>query len=137
MMATPWLPRETRGVAAAGIGCLVLLAVCWYRASGEGHTSDQMPWLDLGAAGVALYWILAGRVVARARRRVAARRELQFAALAQPRWGRTGAPVSAGSSDAFVRAPGMSLAHRPQCPLVAGKPTEPAPVGAASCGICG
>jgi hypothetical protein len=134
-MSTPWLPRETRWVAATGVVALILLVVCWYQAAGEGEPGEQMPWLDVGAAGVALYWVLAGRTVARARRRVAARRQVQLATLAQPRW--TMPVDSEGASAEFVVAPGMARAHRPGCPLITGKPTSPAPADAPGCGICG
>jgi hypothetical protein len=135
MPALPWRTREARWVAAAGAVCLILLAVCWYQAAGEGRTGEQMPWLDVGAAAVALYWVLAGRIVARARRRVAARREVQFAALARATV--TGPAVSDVPSAGLVVAPGMARAHRPECPLVSGKPTAPAPGDAETCGICG
>jgi hypothetical protein len=134
MRAVPWLPREARGVAAAGVACLILLTVCWYQAAGEGRTGEQMPWLDVGAAAVAVYWVLAGRVVARARRRVATRREMQFRTLARSVVG--GASPDVPSAE-LVCAPGMARAHRPECPLVADKPTAPAPADAPTCGICG
>jgi hypothetical protein len=135
--ALPWLPREARLVAAAGGACLILLTVCWYQAAGHGRTSKQLPWLDVATAAVALYWLLSGRVVARARRRVAARRAVQFAALARPtRAGEAVADMSVPSGG-LVRAPGMTRAHLPECPLLAGKPIEPAPDDAAGCGICG
>lgn len=129
----PWLPRERTTVALAGVGCVVLLFVCWFIAAGKGHTDDQLLWLDLGTAGVLVYWIVAGRVVGRARRRVAERRRAQLAAWLPAGTGDV-APVRATT---LLTAPGMSRAHRPTCPLLAGKATEPAPADAPMCGICG
>lgn len=137
--ALPWLPRETRWVLAVGGVCLILLTVCWYRSAGEGATDEQLPWLNVGAGAVALYWILSGRTLARARRRVATRRQVQFAALTQSRWVDPVAratPAEVGAGDVVIAA-GMTRAHRGNCPLVEGKSTQPAPAGARMCGICG
>lgn len=146
----PWRAGETHVVLLAAAVALVLLAVCWFQASGSGEPSDQLPWLNFAAAGVLTYWALAGRTVARARRRVAQRRATAFAALTTPTWGGTSGGTSDGTSAdtadlrdeavegaALVSAPGMTRAHRPHCPLVAGKPTGPARAGAPLCGVCG
>ncbi|WP_344603958.1 hypothetical protein [Sporichthya brevicatena] len=134
--AVPWLPRETRWVGGFGLVAIVLLVVCWWQAAGEGDPSDQLPWLNLGTAAVLVYWVLAGRTLARARRRVAERRSAQLAALGSRPWLRSDAP-STPAGDGLVVAAGMTRAHRPECPLVSGKPTSPAPAGAPTCGICG
>jgi hypothetical protein len=135
----PWSPRETRWVLAAAALCLVLLTVCWYRAAGQGRTGDQLPWLNAGAGGVALYWLLSGRILGRARRRVAARRAVQFTALARPRWAEPRATEATAPVDSvdLVIATGMARAHRSSCPLLAGKALHPAPADAPTCGICG
>ncbi len=134
--AVPWLPRETRWVGVVGVLAIAALVLCWWQASGEGDPSEQLPWLNLGTAAVLGYWILAGRTLARARRRVAERRSAQFAALGSRSWLSSDVP-SAPVGDGLVVAEGMTRAHRPECPLVSGKPTSPAPAGAPACGICG
>jgi hypothetical protein len=80
--------------------------------------------------------------LARGRRSVGERRRELLA-----RWEPAGPPGSSRPTGAaehevlaggpLVRAAGMRLAHRPGCPLVAGKDTAPAPDGGPRCRICG
>ncbi|MFG2331821.1 hypothetical protein ACGFMM_19590 [Streptomyces sp. NPDC048604] len=115
------------GLAAAAAGA-VLCVVGWYGMSGERFAERQLPWLASGTVpGAAL--LVAGAV-------------LVAGVGVGPPWppeaGRDTArateppadepPWKPSSADPPLRVPGGTLAHRPDCPLVAGKP-EAVPAG--------
>ncbi|WP_406865270.1 hypothetical protein [Streptomyces solicamelliae] len=119
------------GLAAAAAGA-VLCVVGWYGLSGERFAERQLPWLASGTVpGAAL--IVAGAVlVAGVWGRTEASeapetRAAQEAPSPSPRPS-TSPPWRPSSSEPPLRVPGGTLAHRPDCPLVAGK-AEAVPVG--------
>ncbi|WP_137990253.1 hypothetical protein [Streptomyces vilmorinianum] len=117
------------GLAAAAAGA-VLCVLGWYGISGERFAERQLPYLaSCTVPGAAL--IVAGAV-------------LVGAAVRAPTPERpppSDAPADApppSSEEPPVRVPGGTLAHRPDCPLVAGK-AEAVPVGDAEldpCPVC-
>ncbi|TXS29014.1 hypothetical protein EAO71_09635 [Streptomyces sp. ms191] len=116
------------GLVAAAAGA-VLCVLGWYGVSGERFAERQLPYLaSCTVPGAAL--IVAGAVLVTAAGRVPARpRPAPYAP----------EDVPAPSSDAPpVRVPDGTLAHRPDCPLVAGR-AEAEPVGDAEldpCPVC-
>ncbi|MFI6422699.1 hypothetical protein ACIBG6_35560 [Streptomyces sp. NPDC050842] len=116
------------GVAAAAGGA-VLCVLGWYGISGERFAERQLPYLaSCTVPGAAL--IVAGAVL------IAATLLLPVSAPepAPPEPEETPPPSSDGPC---LRVPGGTLAHRPDCPLVAGKaeatlvgdaPLDPCPV---------
>ncbi|MEV3993173.1 hypothetical protein AB0J57_30135 [Streptomyces sp. NPDC049837] len=116
------------GVVAAAIGA-VLCVLGWYGVSGERFAERQIPYLaSCTVPGAAL--IVAGAVLlggAPVPRGSGARPQEPQAGTDRP------------SSDAPpVRVPGGTLAHRPDCPLVAGK-ADVVPAGDAAldpCPVC-
>ncbi|MFE5910197.1 hypothetical protein ACFQ6B_14100 [Streptomyces wedmorensis] len=117
------------GLAAAAAGA-VLCALGWYGISGERFAERQLPYLaSCTVPGAAL--IVAGAVLA------------GTAALLPVRPGEPGPPppeeAPPPSSDGPpLRVPGGTLAHRPDCPLVAGRPeaTEAGAAALAPCPVC-
>ncbi|MCX5389827.1 hypothetical protein [Streptomyces sp. NBC_00094] len=117
------------GVAAAAGGA-VLCVLGWYGISGERFAERQLPYLaSCTVPGAAL--VVAGAV-------------LVAAALLMPVRPQEPAPSEAAetpppsSDEPPLRVPGGTLAHRPDCPLVAGKP-EATEAGAAEldpCPVC-
>ncbi|MEU3820986.1 hypothetical protein AB0E74_15385 [Streptomyces sp. NPDC030392] len=119
---------------AALAGGAVLCVLGWYGASGERFAERQLPYLASGTVpGAAL--IVAGAV---------------WTAVGAAGSGGAASPRGDGPSDepggAFrpssgappVRVPDGTLAHRPDCPLVAGRP-DAVPVGDATldpCPVC-
>jgi hypothetical protein len=140
--AAPWEPGDLVRLVVLTLVALAVIGVAWYGASGEGRLSHQMSWLNLSVAGLMvtgagnLMWLARGRrSVGERRRELLARWEP--AGPAGSSWP-TSAPEREVPADGpLVRAAGMRLAHRPGCPLVAGKHTAPALDGGPRCRICG
>ncbi|WP_035795114.1 hypothetical protein [Kitasatospora mediocidica] len=144
-------PVRARLLAGAPFGWLLALlggAMCvlgWYAVSGERLTARQLPYLASATApGAAL--IVAGVVWAALRTPGAgdaATPALPDAPSAVDGWppeaggeatGEAGGEVvgeSAAWGGGLVAVPGGTLCHRPDCPLVAGKPRAAAVDGAA------
>ncbi|GAA2808510.1 hypothetical protein [Streptomyces showdoensis] len=119
------------GGLAAAAGGAVLCALGWYGISGERFAERQLPYLaSCTVPGAAL--IVAGAVLLAAGARATAPD--------RPRAPRP-APASAPPPSSVgppLRVPGGTLAHRPDCPLVAARP-EAVPVGDAEldpCPVC-
>ncbi|WOX25234.1 hypothetical protein [Streptomyces solicathayae] len=125
------------GLAAVAAGA-VLCAVGWYGISGERFTERQLPWLASSTVpGAAL--VVAGAVLVAVGAVTSAGRPAG-AAEAKSEWesewdsdresesGIREEPPAPSSEEPPVRVPGGTLAHRPDCPLVAGRP-EAVPVG--------
>lgn len=116
------------GIVAAATGA-VLSVLGWYGVSGERFAERQIPYLaSCTVPGAAL--MVAGAVL------------LSGVPLRRPPEGGPQEPatvVDRPSSDAPpVRVPGGTLAHRPDCPLVAGK-ADAVPVGEEAlepCPVC-
>jgi hypothetical protein len=140
----PWQTRDlVRSLWVTTIGAVGIF-LCWYGAGGEEHWSDQLPWLVGGIAGTVLGllgmvgWLLSGFRTLHAEE-WAARRELQAVLDTSV----AGAAHAEQLTDAvFVTGPGVSHYHRPDCPLVRGKPVTPlgseaihGPVRT-RCGVC-
>ncbi|MEU7009563.1 hypothetical protein [Streptomyces sp. NPDC046332] len=117
------------GLAAAAGGA-VLCVLGWYGISGERFAERQLPFLaSCTVPGAAL--IVAGAVLVGAAGRVPVRRTAPPAEAAEDT-----APPS--SDEPPVRVPGGTLAHRPDCPLVAGR-ADAEPAGDAEldpCPVC-
>ncbi|MCT4357318.1 hypothetical protein M5362_29895 [Streptomyces sp. Je 1-79] len=114
------------GVAAAAGGA-VLCVLGWYGISGERFAERQLPYLaSCTVPGAAL--IVAGAVLVGAAGRLPVRRPTPAAGTPEDT-----APPS--SDEPPVRVPGGTLAHRPDCPLVAGR-ADAEPAGDAELGAC-
>ncbi|MER5891122.1 hypothetical protein ABT160_45540 [Streptomyces sp. NPDC001941] len=124
MSASRWV---WSGLAAAACGA-VLCAAGWYGVSGERFLERQVPYLaSCTVPGAAL--LVCGAVLAAAGPRSGPRRARERPDAA------AFVPVDDGPP---LRVPGGTLAHRPDCPLVAGKEgAEPVGEGAAEpCPVC-
>ncbi|MFD5372606.1 hypothetical protein [Streptomyces sp. NPDC127103] len=137
-------------VAAAGGAVLCVLG--WYGISGERFTERQLPYLaSCTVPGAAL--IVAGAVLVVAAYALPVRPpEPHGRETAEDGPGAVGGPVTGPAGDGPVaegtpppssdgpplRVPGGTLAHRPDCPLVAGRPgaTEAGDAALAPCPVC-
>lgn len=140
--AEPWDGRGVAGFAVSTALGAGLLVASYLGVSAELRLKDQVPFLDLGVAGllagaVGGVWWLAALVKAVRLRKAAA------VALVRSRFDsvETGGP--AGPADGFVAAAGMTRYHRPSCSLVSGKDVsagslaEHSTAGRRPCGVCG
>ncbi|MFF0426326.1 hypothetical protein ACFYUJ_18210 [Streptomyces sp. NPDC004520] len=117
------------GLAAAAGGS-VLCALGWYGISGERFSERQLPYLaSCTVPGAAL--IVAGAVLAAAAALLPVRPP-------EPRPAEPEEAPPPSSDGPLLRVPGGTLAHRPDCPLVAGKPEAVAAGDAelAPCPVC-
>jgi len=122
-------------MALGQVACLAAIVLAG-RASAERPASGgQGVWLAvavaaalIGAAGNGIWLAVLRRVTNR-------RRQLVFARLpvgAEPAASSTTGPGESG----LVMVSGMTLRHRPDCPLVAGKTVVPATPDTGPCGWC-
>lgn len=122
------------GGLAAVAGGAVLCVLGWYGISGERFAERQLPYLaSCTVPGAAL--IVAGAVLL-----VGAVRDRAPATLGPepPAEAPEEPPPPPSSTEPPVRVPGGTLAHRPDCPLVAGR-TDTEPAGEAEldpCPVC-
>ncbi|MFI1396452.1 hypothetical protein [Streptomyces sp. NPDC020681] len=116
------------GGLAAAAGGAVLSVIGWYGVSGERFAERQIPYLaSCTVPGAAL--LVAGAVLLAAALRSTDVRPSASAGTEEPSPSWDVPPRQAPSSDGPpLCVPGGTLAHRPDCPLVAGKP-EAEPVG--------
>ncbi|MFI6643421.1 hypothetical protein [Streptomyces sp. NPDC050504] len=122
------------GLAAAACGA-VLSVLGWYGISGERFAERQLPYLaSCTVPGAAL--VVAGAVLLS---RLPERPSPDAAGAAYADPAPDAAPFRAVSTDPPLRVPGGTLAHRPDCPLVTGKP-HAVPVGPGdapnACPVC-
>ncbi|MFD3996953.1 hypothetical protein [Streptomyces sp. NPDC058583] len=129
-------------VAAAGGAVLCVLG--WYGISGERFAERQLPYLaSCTVPGAAL--IVAGAILVMAAYALPVRPPEPRGPGTEGENGSTAADGTAAegtpppSSDGPpLRVPGGTLAHRPDCPLIAGKPeaTEVGDAALAPCPVC-
>ncbi|MEV6396955.1 hypothetical protein AB0M39_19570 [Streptomyces sp. NPDC051907] len=134
------------GLATAACGA-VLCVVGWYGVSGERFAARQIPYLAsctvpgaalLVAGAVLLAAASAGRAATLAEAASAERAAGQDGSRPSDEPGPEVSWNAPSSQEPPLRTPGGTLAHRPDCPLVAGKP-EAVPVGdeeLAPCPVC-
>ncbi|MGW6569040.1 hypothetical protein [Streptomyces sp. NPDC054975] len=123
------------GGLAAVAGGAVLCVLGWYGISGERFAERQLPYLaSCTVPGAAL--IVAGAVLVACAARNGTPAERGPEATRTEAWEEPAPPPS--STDPPVRVPGGTLAHRPDCPLVAGR-ADAEPAGEAEldpCPVC-
>ncbi|MFF5976362.1 hypothetical protein ACFY7C_33130 [Streptomyces sp. NPDC012769] len=130
--AVPSTPRILLwGGLVAAAGGAVLCVLGWYGVSGERFAERQLPYLaSCTVPGAAL--LVVGAVLGAA---------ALFAPVAPspvrpPEEGdAVEEPAAPSSGEPPLRVPGGTLAHRPDCPLVAGRP-EAVPAGDAALAPC-
>ena len=121
---TKWHPWKADDVTRAVLGQVVgaaMIVASWFEASGQLTVRGELTWLNLGLVGLIVcgvsnaVWLLQGR------RNVGTARVLLLPDPATPP---AAGPYAAGAdARVTVNAPGMTMFHRPDCPLIQGKET--------------
>jgi hypothetical protein len=118
----PWRIGHLVVVYVVNLTGLLLIVVAWIEVSGQLTLRAQIPWVDVGVAGIIVagagnvLWMLTGRrAVGEMRRGLT----VHLPAAGQATFEDDGLPRAA--SDQFVAGRRMSHYHRAECPLVEGK----------------
>ena len=140
-LTEPWSRRNVTGFAVTAALGATLLGASYLGVSSEVQLKDQVPFLDLGIAGLLV--ATAGGVGRLAAGMKAVRlRKAAVVALVKWRFDSVETTGQAGPSNDFVAAARMTRYHRPNCSLVGGKDVSAATLadhaaaGRRPCGVC-
>jgi hypothetical protein len=121
-------------MAVGQVACLAAIVLAG-RASAERPSSGgQGVWVAVAVAAAIISSAGNGIWLAVLRRVTNGRRQFVFARLAVQ--AESAIAGSTGPAGAYVMVSGLTLRHRPDCPLVAGKAVVPASTDARPCGWC-
>jgi hypothetical protein len=127
---SPWTSARVAGFGVAQAVALGAIVGGWFAAAGQHSSSGVWPWLAVCLGGLGLSAVANGAAFFTARRAIAGR-PLPAVDLTGRR------PTRAVVHDGPVSGAGMTLFHRPDCMLVAGKHVAVADRAALQpCGIC-
>jgi len=138
LIDAPWSSRAMKGLIGADAAALATIVVSWYLASGSEH-SWHVPGINVAIAALCTSAVAHGLWFLQGRRAVGLLRAelLPSRPLTKER------TVASSRPEALpVSAPEMSLYHRADCLLVAGKRVAAATVvdhqrnGRSQCGVC-
>jgi hypothetical protein len=117
----PWRADDVTRAVLGQVSGAAMMVAAWFEASGQVTVRGELTWLNLGLVGLIVcgvsnaLWLLQGR------RNVGTARVLL---LPDPATATAGGLYTAGSDlRVTVKAPGVTTFHRPDCPLIQGKPT--------------
>ena len=131
-------PRRGRLWLLVGQAACLATIVLAGRASAERASSDgQGAWMAVAVAAALISAAGNGVWLSTLRRAANSRRRLVFTRLAnKAEPAAAGSPAAIGEGAQAVMVAGLTLRHRPDCPLVAGKDVVPATADAQPCGWC-
>lgn len=139
----PWSESDVLRLCLTTAVGLVVISLTWYGVSGSADTGRQALWLNVGVAGVVIsalgncIWLLRGRRAVGERRADLISLEVPEVVIEPVADRASGHAETLTIPLGIVRAEGMSRVHRPDCPLVVGKPVLPASLGDGdACGVC-
>lgn len=143
----PWAYHSLLRLGTLVLVSLAVLVAAWIGSSRRGTLPSQNGWLLIGLASPAVLitaatrWLLEGFHNVRHRQNsVSARLDAVIEVIVDDGAPAIEPPIRGDSS--FVLVAGLSRYHRPDCPLVAGKPVRDVdPTGRAAsgllpCGVC-
>ena len=129
-----WPRRGRLWLLVGQVACLAAIVLAGRASAERPGSGGQGLWVAVAVAAALVSAAGNGVWLAVLRRVANGRRQLVFARLAaqaEPEGAGT-----AGSPGEFVMVSGLTLRHRPDCPLVAGKAVVPATADARPCGWC-
>jgi hypothetical protein len=133
-----WPHRGRLWLLAGQIACLAAIVLAGRAAAERPGTGGQASWVALAVAAALVSAAGNGVWLAVVRRAATGRRQSVFDRLSahaeRPGVGDAGTAETAAGP--WVMVAGLTLRHRPDCPLVAGKAVVPATAGAPPCGWC-
>ena len=128
--SSPWTVGRVAGFGVAQAVALGAIVGGWFTAAGQHSSTGVWPWVAVCMAGLSLSAVANGVAFFTARRAIV-RRPLPAVSFTGRR------PTAAVVHDGLVSGAGMTLFHRPDCILVAGKNVLAADRGGlGACGMC-
>lgn len=119
------------------VACLTAVGLAGRASAQRPSSGGQGAWVAIAIAAALISAAGNGVWLGVLRRAANRRRQLVFARLAdQADRSKSGPARDTGEAGQAVMVPGLTLRHRPDCPLVAGKAVVPATAEAEPCGWC-
>ena len=134
-----WPRRGRLWLLVEQVACLAAIVLAGRASAERASAGGQGTWLAVAVAAALIsaagngVWLGTLRRAANGRRR---RVFTRLAGKAETETAETGTPTVAGDAVQPVMVVGLTLRHRPDCPLVAGKDVVPATADAPPCGWC-
>jgi hypothetical protein len=131
-------PRRGRLLLLVGqVSCLATIVLAGRASAERASSGGQSLWVAVAVAAALISAAGNGVWLATLRRAANDRRQRVFTRLAgKAERSAPGSPAAVGESVPAVMVAGLTLRHRPDCPLVTGKDVVPATTDAAPCGWC-
>jgi hypothetical protein len=131
-------PRRGRAWLLVGqVACLATVVLAGRASAQRPASGGQAAWVAVAIAAALISAAGNGVWLGVLRRAANHRRQLVFARLAgQADRSTAGSAGATGEAGQAVMVPGLTLRHRPDCALVAGKAVVPATAEAEPCGWC-
>jgi hypothetical protein len=134
-----WPRRGRRWLLVAQVACLATIALAGRAAAQRPGTGGQASWVAVAVLAALISAAGNGVWLAVVRKAAGVRRHDVFTRLAahvDPS-GKVGVqPPAVAATGSAVMIEGLTLRHRPDCPLVAGKAVVPAEDDVPGCGWC-
>lgn len=118
--SAPWRSDDVAQVLIANAIGAVLVAVGAWVAHRQDTPGQQLGWINLSLAGLAVAGVMNGLWLSRSRRALRAAIRNLWPSEPAETW--DSAAVNRPGSGELVSAPGTERYHRASCPLVAGRP---------------
>ena len=132
-----WPRRGRLWLLVGQAACLAAIVLAGRASAERASAGGQNGWMAVAVAAALLSAAGNGVWLGALRRTSSRRRQLIVARLGTKVGGPpAGPPAGVGEAAASVMVPGLTLRHRPDCPLVAGKTVVPASDDADPCGWC-
>jgi len=131
-----WPRRGRLWLLVGQAACLAAIVLAGRASAERASSGGQGLWLAVAVAAALLSAAGNGVWLGAVRRASSGRRQLVVARLADRVGGSAGSLGTTDEAGPSVMVPGLTLRHRPDCPLVAGKAVVPASADADPCGWC-
>ena len=132
-----WPRRGRLWLLVGQVACLATIVLAGRASAERASSGGQGLWMAVAVAAALISAAGNGVWLSTVRRAANGRRQLVFARLAdKAETAAAGSPAAIGEGAPAVMVAGLTLRHRPDCPLVAGKDVVPATAAAQACGWC-
>ena len=132
-----WPRRGRLWLLVGQVSCLATIVLAGRASAERASSGGQGMWVAVAVAAALISAAGNGVWLATLRRAANGRRQRVLTRLAgKAERTAAGSPAAIGEGGQAVMVAGLTLRHRPDCPLVAGKDVVPATADAAPCGWC-